>query len=426
MSGFIDRAEVDLITNGVGRGQLAEDVVSGRYSLEPAVGFEPGLLRPVIQTDGKKYCKIKTGRMVSNQRGDSSFVENEAVGAQVAESKYVPLQTLIGNGTISFTANSSALPYQTWQLIDRAVIRASRERLNAWNDMAATNTFGGFDGMSVTGLVRDTMTDPGEAKVDMDTLSDDMNDSSLFTPDILPLPIIHAGARISQRRLAQTRRSGVPFDTTAIEAAGRRCSEMLERMTIGTVNFATLVIGDDTTFTNNGIYGYRTHPNKISKDDLTASASFVPSTFVSEVIAMIELARAQKFYGPFVLYHSTTWDQYLARDYYNTVVSGSETGVVAPHQTVMQRVEQISKIKRVASLDLFTNTDELLLVQMTSETVRAVNGMEFTPVQWQIDGGAQTQLRVIGIKVPDIRSQYVGTSTTVANRKCGVVHGTTA
>ena len=75
-------------------------------------------------------------------------------------------------------------------------------------------------------------------------------------------------------------------------------------------------------------------------------------------------------------------------------------------------------------LDFLTTTDVLVLVQMTSETVRAVNGMEFMPVQWSVDGGAQTMIRVMGIKVPDLRAQYVGTSTTT--RKCGIVHGTTA
>lgn len=409
MPGFLDKVEVDLIVNGQGEGGLAADITSGRFTKEPQVGFDPGLLRPVIQNDGKRYCKINTGRMVRNAKNEEE-----------PEFKHIPLQRLINNGTVPFTYNASALPYHTWQRIDRAVIKASRDRLNAWNDLAAANTYGGFNGMAITALIRDTMTDPGDAKVDMDTLSDDLNDSPLFTPDILPLPIIHAGVSISQRRLAQSRNSGLPLDTGMIEACGTRCAETLEKMTIGMTDFSTLVIGSSTDFTRRGLYGFRTQPDRITKTDLTASASFDAETFVTEVLAMKELARAQKFYGPFVLYYSTTWDQYLDRDYYVITTSGA----AAPSRTVRQRVEMIAGIQRVAMLDMYTSTDELLLVQMTSDTVRAVNGMEFTPVQWTKDGGAQTMLRVMGIKVPDLQAQYVGTSTS--SRKCGIIHGTTS
>ena len=131
--------------------------------------------------------------------------------------------------------------------------------------------------------------------------------------------------------------------------------------------------------------------------------------------------RVENFLGPFVLYYSTTWDQYLDRDYF---YAASSSGVTDVSKTVRQRIEMINGISRVAMLDTFTNASELLLVQMTSETVRAINGMEFIPVQWSKDGGAQTMLRVMGIKVPDLRSQFVGTSVTT--RKCAIVHGTTS
>lgn len=410
MSGFVDQVDIDYIVNGIGEGQLATDIVSGRYALEPKVGFDPGLLRPVIQTDGRKYCKIKTGRTITNARGE-----------QEPESIYVPLQRLVNNGTVPVAYNASALPHDTWQRIDRAVIKASRDRLNAWNDLVAANLYGGFNGMAITALIRDTMTDPGDAKVDMDTLSDDVNDAPRFTPDILPLPIIHAGASISQRRLAQSRNSGVPLDTTLLEACGRRCAETLEKMTIGVTDFTGITIGDAAEFTRRAIYGFRTQPDRITKTDLTPSASFVADTFVGEVLDMIEVARAQKYYGPFVLYYSTSWDRYMGNDY---VTGTAAQGLAAPTITVLQRIQQIEKIQRVAMLDMFTNADELLLVQMTSETVRAVVGMEFYPVQWTMDGGSRTMLRIMGIKVPDLRAQYVGQSTDT--RKCGIVHGTTS
>jgi len=411
MAGFVDLVEVDLIVNGRPEGRVATSMMNGQYETEARVGFDYGLLRPVVEGDGKKYLIVNTGR-------------KDKEGKVVR--KHVPLQTFINNGMVPFTFNASALPYQAWQRIDAAVLKASRDRLNAWNDLAAANTYGGFDGMAITGLLKDTMTDFGDAKVDMETLTDDMSDSGLYQPDILPLPIIHAGVVLPQRRLATSRNAGTPLDTTSIEQCGTRCSETLEKMTIGITDFSGVKIAQSQqvasadVFTNQGIYGFRTQGDRITKTDVTASASFVAETFLNEVLAMIELARAQKIHGPFVLYYSTAWDQYLDRDYFVYKTSGG----AAPSQTVRQRVTQIEKIQRVAMLDMFTSSDELLLVQMTSETVRAVNGMEFVTVQWTEDGGAKIMLRVMGIKVPDLRSQYVGTSTS--SRKCGIVHGTTS
>jgi len=218
-----------------------------------------------------------------------------------------------------------------------------------------------------------------------------------------------------------SRNTGTPLDTTMAEQCGRRVAETLEKMTIGTVDYSATVIGSSTDFTNRGIYGFRTQPDRITKTDVTASASFVASTLLADVIAMKELARAQKFYGPFVLYYSTSWDQYMARDYY---VTATAAGIAAPTQTMLQRLQQIGGITKIQMLDFFTNTDELLLVQMNSDTVRAVDGMDWTTVQWEEQGGAKINFRVMGIKVPDLRSQYVGTSTS--SRKAGIVHGTTS
>ena len=426
MQGFIDQVEVDLITNGVGSGPIAQDVASGRYSLEGRIGFDPGLLRPVIQEDGEKYFKYKTGRMVANKEGSPDFIVNRAAGEMVPESKYIPVRRLVRNGTVSPMALNSALPYQAWQMVDRAVLKASRNRLNAWNDLAAANTFGGFDGMAITGLIKDTMTDAGKAQVSMDEMHNDMSDAPLFTPDILPLPIIHSGAEIGQRRLAMSRNAGLPLDTTMIEQCGRRVAETLEKMTIGMTDFTGLKIGQSNvpSFTNQGIYGFRTQPDRITVQTITASASFDPATLLSDVLGMKEAARAQNFFGPFVLYYSTDWDEVLQRDYYVSIETANGTGMAAPTQTMRQRLMQIDGITSIKLLDNFTSTSELLLVQMTSETVRAVNGMDFTTVQWQKDGGAATVLRVLGIKVPDLRSQFIGTSTT--SRKCGIVHGTTS
>ena len=409
--GFVDNVEIDFVMGGKPEGPTAN-----RFS---AVGYDAGLLRPMIMEDGQKYCWIDSGKT------EEKMVVNSLTGKEekriVPLREAIPLSRLISNGMVPATFNASALPYQAWQRIDSAVTHASRDRLPAWNDLVSANTYGGFDGMATPGIIRDSVSDPGDAKVDMDTLSNDINDSPLYTPDILPLPIIHAGFELSQRRLASSRNTGMPLDTSNAESCGRRVSETLEKMTIGVTDFSDTKIGDSSTFSNRGIYGFRTQPDRITKTDVTASGSFAAATFLANVLAMKELARAQKFYGPFVLYYSTSWDQYLDTDY---VVGTSAQGYTTVDKTVRQRIEMINGISRVQMLDFFTNTDELLLVQMSSDTVRAVIGMDTTTVQWEEQGGSRMVFRVMCIKVPDLRSQYVGTTTS--SRVSGIVHGTTS
>jgi len=413
MGGFISKAQVENLFNE--RGQPTSQQV-GKLA---EVSYDVGLLRPVIQNDGRVYCYLRTGKPKTGK--DGGIIRN-AKGHPIPERQWVPAERLVNRGLLSTLAINAALPYQAWQRIDTSILTATRKRLQAWTDLAGANTYGGFDGMGVTGLIRDTMTDAGGARVDMDTLSNDLNDAPLFTPDILPLPVIHAGFQLSERRLAVSRNTGMPLDTTMATQAGERCAETLEDMTIGVTDFSGVTISNTTTFDTNAIYGYRNHPDVITKTDVTASSSFVAETFLTDVIAMIELARAQNYFGPFVLYYSTSWDQYMNYDYWVFETSGG----AAPTKTVRQRVMELTQISRMQMLDRYSSTDELLLVGLGDDSIRAVDGMDWTTVQWEENGGARLVYRVMGIKVPEIRSRFIGTSVTASARKAPIVKGTTS
>lgn len=409
MSGFIDQVTVDWLVGNQAIGPIANSLTTG---LNPGVRFDTGLMRPWVDGDGQKYIDVLTGRMVRNKKGKL-----------VPEKEAVPLQRLISNGIVPPVYNTSALPKDTWYTIDRNVIRASRDRLRAWSDLAAANTYGGFNGMATKALVRDTMTDVGQAKMSMDGLAEDMGDAPFFTPDILPLPITHSGFFLSARELATSRNSGVPLDTNMAEMCGRRVSEMVENITIGNTDLSTFVLGSSTDYTRRGIYGFMTQPDRITKTDLTDISTITsasPAAVKSDVLEMLALAYAQKFYGPFVLYYSTHYDTIMQEDYYVITTSGA----AAPTKTVEGRLREIQNIQDIRRLDLLTSAQTLILVQMTSETVQAVIGQDVTTVQWEEKGGQKLMFRVMCIMVPSLRAQYVGTSQST--RKCGIIHATTS
>ena len=80
----------------------------------------------------------------------------------------------------------------------------------------------------------------------------------------------------------------------------------------------------------------------------------------------------------------------------------------------------IEGINGVRRLDFFTPSTpfQLLLVQMTPDVARAVNGMDITTVQWESKGGMQLNFKVMCIQVPQLRADYSG--------DCGICRCTTS
>lgn len=414
---FATNSVIDSLRN-TGEGEVAIDIVNGEQLAGDVLHYDPGLRRPYLHR-GEAWVDVTVGykpRTDANKKlilnsGGQPIYDRVKKPQRVAERMALNLPVL-------HVDNASTLRKDQWIMLDAAVLSAARARLRAWSDLRAANTFGGFDGMATSILEHEIMTDPGEALVDMDGINEGRNFQPRFALQGLPLPITHSDFWLSQRMLATSRSKGQPQDTIRGEIAGRRVAEMIEQTLIGSVTGMTY--GTSTDYlTTSKVYGYTNHPDRITKTNLTPSASFVGETFVNEVLAMRELAYAKNFFGPFILYVSTNYDAKLDQDY---TVGTAAQGLASPSGTVRQRVRQIDGITDVRRLDYLTG-DVLLLVQMTPDVVQAVNGMEITTVQWDSKGGMQRNFKVMAIQVPRIRSTYLSGGTTLVT---GIVHGTTS
>ena len=374
--------------------------------IQPGTRFETGLLRPYLDIEtGRKMVTINTGRSRYNDKTNTyDPIFEEAL-----------LDDLTARGVNSPVANASSLRKDEWIQLDQVVIRAARKRLRAWADLSAANTFGGFNGMSKMVLEHETMSDPGEAQVDMDGLTEGRTDSPKFQLEALPLPITHSDFWFSQRKLAISRNSGTPLDTSMAEAAGRRVAESIEKTLIGVTT--GMSYGTDARYgRTSSVYGYTNFAPRQTYTGMTAptAGGWKPDTTVANVINLRELLYAVNMYGPFMLYCSTDWDRYLDGDYYALATSG----MAAPTQTLRQRLKQIDGIMDVRRLDYFTSTFSMVLVQMTSDVCRAVNGMDITTVQWESQGGMRLNFKVMAIQVPQLRADFLG--------NCGIAHGSTS
>lgn len=385
------------------------------------------LRRPYFDKNNRPAVTINRGRWTTqDSRGGERRPINE----------HVLIRDLADEGVFLPVFNATTLRKEEWIELDRVVLRAARYRLRAWGDLSAANSYGGFNGMGKMILEHETMSDPGEAIVDMDTMTDGRNDAPRFQLEGLPLPITHSDFWFSARKLAISRNSGTPLDTTMGEAAGRRVAEAIEKTTIG--NQVGITYGGASTYVGGygrtpSVYGYLNFPARLLKTNMTAptNGAWTPATTLREILAARQQLFDAKFYGPFMIYTSTDWDQYLDNDYYVSVTSGA----VAPTKNLRSALKEIDGILDIRRLDmLFASAPSsatgpggenltgggggsngswpftIIMVQMTPDVARAVNGMDITTVQWESQGGMRLNFKVMCIQVPQIRADFYGNS----------------
>ena len=392
---------------------MIENIGAGHSPVAGGVGeqlmqcrFDPGLMRPYINENGVKCCTVNTGRIVTNEK----------TGRREPEFEEVSVKDLMDSGIYNPVFNAvTGLRKDEWIELDNVVIRAARQRLRAFGDLAAANTFGGFNGMAKTVLEHETMSDPGQAVVDMDGLTPGPTDSPQFQLEGLPLPITHSDFWFSSRRLATSRNSGTPLDTSMGEAAGRRVAETIEQTTIGTTT--GLIYGDGSgiygrTNLSSGtapqVYGYTNFPDRNVITGLTAPTGANGTDILGEWLNIRDALYNDRFYGPYMVYTSANWDEFL-----DNLFSTAEPSAGTLRSRLLE-IEDIQDIRRLDFLD--SAAFQVIFVQMTPDVARAVDGMGITTVQWETMGGMRVNFKVMAIQVPQLRADF--------NGRCGIAHAT--
>ena len=281
-----------------------------------------------------------------------------------------------------------------WQLYDTAVIEVARRRLVGVADLISAGlTFDVPDALGVTQIVWEQIGTMTGAEIGMSGLSQTPNDRQEFNLNTLPLPIIHKDFNINIRQLHSSRRIGTPLDVTQAQLSSRIVSEGIETM---------LFAGSTVLGSNNTIYGYTTAPHR-STGSVTASWTTATGTqIVTDTLAMIQAAKNDNMYGPYMMYVPSAVYTAMGADF-----------KAQGDRTILERVLAISGISGIKeSKDL--TASNIILIQMTSDVVDMVDGMQPTTVQWETEGGLVTNFKVMAIMIPRIKFDYVNQS--------GIVH----
>lgn len=283
-----------------------------------------------------------------------------------------------------------------WQEYDEALVEAALIRLRAVADLIGlgltrpiTGGFGKtvYQYEKINGMLPAAVSIDGMAKTD--------NDRQEFSLDGIPLPIIHKDFYLNLRTLTASRERGEALDTTQVRMAGRVIAEKQESM----------LFSGGPTFAGLPIYGLCNHPDVnrvqyVSSGELWSNAGHDGNDILADVLAAITKLEAARMYGPYLVYVPTGYSVKLEDDF-------KALGT----QTIRQRLESISSIKKVSVADQCP-AGKVVVVQATIDTVALVQGEPLQTLQWDIEGGFQINFKGFTISIPLVRSDSEG--------RCGV------
>lgn len=354
---------IDFMGPNGGSGALASEMSSGR--------FDVGRKRPYIGSDGKAYVTVYTG---GNPKSKNSWK--------------------------SLQVNAGTLRRDEWKQIDDVLLGIRDNRLDGTSFLLNRGlVFNLGNAMGTTVLEYHTEGDALTAELSMDAVTRTTNDRQEFDSVYLPIPIVHVDWDINERVLESSRRLGNPLDTTSTERAARRVMEKQEEM-----------LFTDTKYKFGGgqIYSFLNFPHRDTSIEISdwADPAVTGEDIVQEVLEMKQASIANRHYGPFAVFIPNKYETKLDEDY------SSAKG----DKTIRQRILDIANIENIVVVDTLP-ADNVVLVQLTNDVVRIVQGIALQNIQWMSQGGFVNKFKTMSIQVPQLRADQEG--------RTGIVHAKT-
>lgn len=312
-------------------------------------------------------------------------------------------QRLLSNNMNPTTLRTNALLRKDeWIMLDTAVVRVARERLAGVADLMSRGLSMSVPNALGTMVVQhQTQGDTIAAEVSMDGVTRGNFDNLQYDLVNTPLPIVHRDFQLTLRHLEASRRNGIPLDTANVEAATREVVNKLEDILFNGLS-ANHILGFGSSSAQ--VYGYttRTGRNTVTLAQNWNASGKTGQEILDDVLSMISAAQADRMYGPYMLYVPTAYWVPLSDDF----KANSD-------KTILQRLKEIPGIIDVKPADRLT-ANNVVLVQLTSDVVDMIDGIQPMVVQWEEQGGMVLNFKVMAIMVPRIKIDAEG--------HCGVVH----
>lgn len=306
----------------------------------------------------------------------------------------VAQRLLESNFNINALRTNDTLRKDEWKLYDKAIVGIAKARLNGVADlMAAGLSFKLPNALGTTRLEWETDTDMTPAQIGMSGIERSQDDRVEFSLTGMPIPLIFKDWTLNIRHLEASRKSGRPLDTMMAEKAGRSVAERVESL---------LWDGYVGLGSNNTIYGYRTAVNRNTGSVTATWVTTSGANILADVLAMIGKAQDDHMYGPYVLYVPIAVMTNMGNDFKTN-----------SDKTILQRILEVPGISAVKATASLSGTN-IILVQLTSDVVQMIDGIQPTMVQWDSHGGMVTNFKVLAIMLPRFRND--------SENQSGIVH----
>ena len=345
----------------------------------------PGRFRPFIGNNGMRCISVQDGWKVDKNTGMPEY--DPKTGNRVPNYRTVQAPPLVANDTI-FTRDQ-------WIHFDNVILRVNQENLGFTDDLKA-------DGLEVvipngfgkTVVKSQRVGHFGSSTISMSGISKGHNDRPEFDDIGVPLPIIHCDMFFDSRDQAISEGSGFELDATALEEGQRKNLELLEDVCIGNTAVPITVGGFS-------IYGVLNAPNTNGYvlTSVPGDVGWTPATLIGQLASMMKILYDDNHPGPYTVYFGKAWLEYMNADY-------SATNATL---NLQQKILAMIGIKRVRILNRLSGWS-IIMMDAKTNTIRLLNGMNWTTMQWTTDGGMMLWLKIMGIKVPEIRQDKAGQS----------------
>lgn len=300
---------------------------------------------------------------------------------------------------------AAPLPTRSEVMLDSAVVHVGRDRLQFVADLLdAGLTMSLPNALSVPFLETNNQNRTGTARRVMNPESRGESAMPIMLPGRLPIYCTMADFQIDLRTLLMSRRVGMPLDLTMAEADTRAVNEAIEDAAL---NGATTLDGQDLQVDGYKQLGALNAPNANTKALSLADWQTTPNgaNVMTAITQMIAQEVADKKYGPYTLYIPTA-----------TSIAWQNDFKANGDNSIMSRIKGITlgdgRAFQVKPLDLLPST-KVLLIQMTSDVVRIIDGIRPMVVPWTSLTGFTIGNIILAIMVPQFRSDYDGNSGIV-------------
>lgn len=273
-----------------------------------------------------------------------------------------------------------------WKALDDAVVRVARTQLFAIADLRAANLTRNLGSLGVMLDEYEKVSEIDAAEQNMTGISSGQRDLPEYTLASVPIPVTFRDFQVNIRVLEASRTRGGAMDTVTAEMSTRRVAEKLDDMVF---NGSTIQVDGAV------IQGYTTHPDRTTGSLTAVWTNSGTRDIMTDVLAMASDLEAINYRGSYILYVPVNYMSVLREDYSTT----------KGDRTFLERIlaiEPISAVKSSPSL-----TDEVLLVQMTSDVVDLSVGQDIVTVEWDSVGGLVTDFKIMAAMVPRVKSSAV-------------------